>query len=279
MDRIRVVVVALVVLGTSLFARAQNLTGVEISGNSLSAQISFPGGVAADLEIAFDEVLGLSLQNLGLSVELINPTDPALLARLPDPKEVSPAGAFPLLLRIEPPALGPLSFRGVASIELHTHQLHFTANCPLRLFKAPAGGSFQDITESMGLGSYRVRGSTGGFSDFLILTDLRALDEVIVSKFDRLAALLDASAGVIPEPVLDQLQDRFDAALSAYAAGLLNEAADEVEAFGADVRQHGGSSIPDVWRSARDLVNLAGELRSAAATLGFSLLFAASSGS
>jgi hypothetical protein len=45
------------------------------------------------------------------------------------------------------------------------------------------------------------------------------------------------------------------------------------------VKQNSGAAIPDVWRSSRDVVNVAGDLRAGASTLKFSLLFKASGGS
>ena len=278
MNRKFVSLAVLLMISSSSGLFAQGLTNVEVSSDAITATIALPGGISADLEIVFEDALGLSLQSLGLSAELVNPGDPGLLARLPDPQKISIASAFPVLVRIDPPSYGPLSFRGNATVNLHTHNLSFTANCPLRLFKAPAGGQFFDITETMGMGSYRTGGSTGGFSEFLIAADLRLIDPVIVGKFDRLQELLDATAALIPESVQLQLQDRLDAARGAYAGGATLAAIQEIEALAGEVRQYSGTYIPDVWRSARDLANVAGELRSAAATLRFSLNLKANSG-
>jgi len=272
--------VALVAFSLSLpysRAQAQGLANVEVSSDSIRATIALPGGIGADLEIVFEDVFGLSLSAIGLSAHLVAPTDPSLLARLPNPQSVSLAGAFPVLVRVDPPSLGPLSFRGIAAISLHTNNLNFTAGCPLRLFKAPAGGTFQDITESIGMGSYRAGGTTGGFSELLIVSDLRAIDPLILDKFGRLQELLDATTALMPDSVVLQLQDRLDAALAAYSGGAPLAALAEIEAFSGEVRQYSGSYIPDVWRSARDLPNVAGELRAAAGTLRFSLNLKASS--
>jgi hypothetical protein len=51
-------------------------------------------------------------------------------------------------------------------------------------------------------------------------------------------------------------------------AAAARELVDELERT---VHDHSGTAIPDVWRSSRDLVNAAGELRAAARTLRFSL--------
>src|SRR4029079_17079642 len=133
--------------------------------------------------------------------------------------------------------------------------------CPLRLFKAPLDGRFVDVTEYMGMGSYRVRGSTGGFSEFLIVADLRSVDRVIGEKFDRLERTLTDNGALIAAPVLAELADLLRAARASYASGATLAAIANVEAFVADVQHHSGTDIPDVWRSARDIVNVAGLLR------------------
>ncbi len=46
----------------------------------------------------------------------------------------------------------------------------------------------------------------------------------------------------------------------------------KIESFESTVEQASSSEIPDVWRSSRDLTNVAGELRAAASTIRFSLV-------
>src|SRR5688572_27984712 len=80
------------------------------SGNSISVAVSLPGDLGGDLTLSFEEVTGLSLANLDVSAEVINPNDSALRARLPSTLVVP---ALAILLRIEPPAAGSLSFTGI----------------------------------------------------------------------------------------------------------------------------------------------------------------------
>lgn len=247
---------------------AQGIVDPVVQGNELRAGISLPGGLGADLTISFEQVVGLSVANLGLSAEVVSLTDPDLLSRLR--LSSIPAG-FPVLLRIEPPAEGGLSFSGVVSIDVHTHNLAFLPNCPLRLFAASAGGPFQDITVSMGMGSYRARGRKGDFSEFLILVDLRSVNRAIAEKLDRLDRTLAENEARIAPPVYAELHGLAAEIRAAHAAGRTMEAIGKVETFLAAVRSHSGSAIPDVWRSARDLVNVAGRLRAAGETLRFSL--------
>jgi hypothetical protein len=249
---------------------AQGIGNLTISGNQVTASLDLPG-ISADLTLTFEQAVGLTAGNLSLSAQLINPQDPSLLARLPSGGLVTPPGAFPVLVRVQPPAGGGLSFSGVYTLDLHTQNLELTAHCPLRLFSAPAGGPFNDITVNMGTGSYRVRGTGGSFSDFLIVADARLLAGVISQKFDALSSLLSTYAGAIPGPLLDNLNGQLQAARAYYQAGDQVDAAKAVTGFAATVQSNSGTGIPDVWRASGDLPNVAGKLRAAAGTLSFSL--------
>lgn len=246
------------------------VTGIEIDGDEVRATVTV-SGAAAELTLRFEEVVGLSAANLGVSAQLVDPLDPTLLGRLPGSLTSIPV-AFPVLVEVDPPASGGLSFTGVVELEIYTHDLTYTAGCPLRMFAAHGGGPFEDISTWMGSGSYRIRGNKGNFSEFLIVTDLRPVDTVIGLKLDRVEALLDTHAGLIDASVLADLEDHLTNVRRSYEADQLVAAIHQIEAFTAHVEQHSGEEIPDVWRSSRDLVNVAGELRSAAMTLRFSLL-------
>jgi hypothetical protein len=246
------------------------IVNLQINGNQVTASLDLPG-IQADLVIGFEQVVGLSAANLGLSAQLLALTDLTLLGRLPTGGLTNLVGAFPVLLKVQPPAAGGLSFSGDYTIEIHTYNLELLGASPLRLFAAPDGGAFQDITCYMGTGSYRVRGSRGTFSEFLILADLRALDTVIRQKFAAVNALLTTYGGQLPAPLLADLTQRIQQAQAAYQAGAAVTAAQAVAAFGDAVKSQSGTAIPDVWRAGGDLPNVAGQLRAAADTLRFSL--------
>jgi hypothetical protein len=260
-------------LGASA-ASAQGIANLHIAGNEVTASLDLVG-ISADLSLSFEQSVGLTASNLGLSAQLVDLHDLALALRLPSGGLGGALGAlpglFPVLVRVRPPAAGGLSFSGLYTLGLHVYNLEFTANCPLRLFSAADGGPFQDITASMGTGSYRVRGSKGSFSEFLILADLRPLGTVINQKFDGVFALLSASGGAIPAPLFDDLNRQIQNARALHRAGDEVGAARAVDGFAATVQSHSGSDIPDVWRASGDLQNVAGQLRAAAATLRFSL--------
>lgn len=253
------------VLAAAVPAAGQGL--LTVSGNSITITIAKPGGLGASVTLSFEDVTGLNLLNLGLSAQVVNPNDPALLARLPAGDSV----ALPLLLRIEPPVAGGLSFRGVASLEIHTENLLYTPGSPLRLFTAPLGGPFEDFTVAMGAGSYRARGTTGGFSEFLIVSESRPVDQVITTKFDRLEEELDEYAAAMPAALYEDLSARLAAARADYAGGATLQAIQKIDGFITVVQQHSGTEIPNVWRAARDVENVAGYLRAGAMTLRFSL--------
>jgi hypothetical protein len=245
---------------------------VTIDGNRATVTLG-AGGVSVDLAITFEQVVGLNAANLGISARVVSPAE--LAGRLPDGALTSLPAGFPLMVTVEPPSSGGLSFSGVAGVEVHTHDLSFTADSPLRLFKAPVGGAFADVTESMGMGSYRARGSSGGFSQFLILADLRADSAVVEQKLDQLDAVFARGAGAMPPAVRSVLQGSLGAIRAAWDGGDVRGAIAAAEDFAAAVKAAAdGGSVPNVWRSARDLDNTAGNLRAAAGTLRFSLALA-----
>src|SRR5258705_12490068 len=102
------------IVGRSVALRgwmATGVKGVKITQNRVTAGIELSGDVKADLELRFEQVLGLNVQSLGLSAKLIDPTNLSLAARLP--ASASIPVAFPVMISIEPPATGPLAFSGI----------------------------------------------------------------------------------------------------------------------------------------------------------------------
>ena len=261
--------VVLLLLLLPLPLAAEGIVNLVVQGNEVSAGVSLPLNITADLKITFEQVEGLTPENIGLSATLVSLTDPGLLARIQDAQI---PGALPMLIRIQPPAEGGLSFQGVVTIEVHTHLLPFTLNTPLRLFAASEGGRFQDITATVGMGSYRCTGRKGSFSEFLILADLRGINRVITRKLDNLDQLLADSEGSIDPAVFSDLSELAAEIRSRYSAGQTQTAITKTEELVALVAAHSGTEIPNVWRSARDLTNTAGLLRAAGDTLRFSLI-------
>jgi hypothetical protein len=260
------------VLGLAPSVFAQAIIPLTISGREATGVIDLPGGVGAELSITFEEVVGLNPSALEVSADLISPLDlPALLARLGGGGLIVPPTAFPVLLRIEPSATSALSFSGTVAVSLHTHNLNLVPNTPLALHSASGGGSFRDITVSEGIGSYRAGGTGGGFSEFIIVVDLRPINTVINGKFAAAQSLLSTHAEVIAPNVLGDLEGKLDQARTFFLLGQTQAAIGQVNAFSMLVRAHSGEDIPDVWRANDPRVNVAGYLRAAADTLKFSL--------
>ncbi|MBV8202069.1 MAG: hypothetical protein JOZ15_15725, partial [Acidobacteria bacterium] len=72
---------------------AQGIGNLTISGNQVTATLDLPG-ISADLTLTFEQAVGLTAGNLGLSAQLVNPQDPNLLSRLPAGGLVTLPGAF-----------------------------------------------------------------------------------------------------------------------------------------------------------------------------------------
>jgi hypothetical protein len=263
------IVAGLLLAGPSA-SSAQVSVPLTVSGNEASASINLPGGFGLDLTLTFEQAVGLNPGALGVTAAVLTPLDVGVLSRLPS--GVNVVGALPVLLHIEPGSSSALTFQGVVTVAIHTHNLSLRTDLPLSFFSSSDGGPFRDITRYEGIGSYRAGGSSGGFSEFVVLLDLRNLDGVVSGKFTALQSLLSSHAARIDPDTLVALQSRLDQAKAAWAARNLPVAIAEVAAFEADVRQASGVAVPDVWR-ANDpsVVNVAGQLRSAAYTLKFSL--------
>jgi len=263
------VLIALVAILVPAAPAAAGIVDVTIDGDTATAEISLAGGISAELTIAFEDAVGLSEANLGLDAELVSVLDSSLLARLPQLASI-PAG-FPVLVTIEPPSTGGLSFTGLAAIGLYTHDLTYAAGSPLRLFSAPVGGAFVDVTDEMSSGSYRVRGGKGDFSEFLIVADVRSVDTVIGEKLDRAEDLLDEHWSALDSTLASQLDSQLSSVRTKWQAGQTSSALAHVENFLDKLEKASASEAPNVWRSARDLDNVAGLLRAAGETLHFSL--------
>lgn len=257
------------------------LTGVAYAGEPLSAtvngnvyvaQLQVAGGYSAKLTVSFENVVGLSPESLNVSAVAIDPLDPALLSRLGNVVAGIPT-AFPMLVEIEPDPTKGLSFSGVVNVELYTHDLEFVAASPLRLFSAPLGGDFEDITVFHGSGSYRSGGTKGNFSEFIIAIDARSPIASAGDKLTRLRGLLDANANSMDADIYNELSGILTGAESAYASSSLVAAVTYVEAFAEAVESH-GTAIPSVWSASHNLENVSGKLRAAAGTLRFSLTLA-----
>lgn len=248
--------------------RAESAVAVEVAGNTAHADLTVLG-LGAELILTFDDATNLSPANLGIRVDLANLLDPVLRGRLPSHNLTSLLGSLPLLITVEPRDGQGFQFSNTVRVEVHTHLLPYTAGSPLRLFRAPLGGQFVDITDEVSPGSVRTRGTTGGFSQFLVLVDLRDTDSVIAQKL----AWLRSRADALPAAEFAAVDGYLDATAGAISAGNYAGALASLDALRAHVSERAGNGIPNTWTPAIRGNNLAGDLLAGAATLKFSIAF------
>lgn len=249
-------------------AAAQSLpVRVSVAGNVATIDVGAVDATIADVTLTFSDARGLTADGLGVAAQLVSPTDPGLLARLPGAL-TSLQGAFPLLLTIEPEA-GGLSFDGIVKVEVHTHALAYTYGSSYRLFKAPLGGAFRDITTEVAQGSVRARGTTGGFSQFLVLSDVRLSGDVVSEKLSRLQSRI----ALLPSTEAAPLEAHRAAAATAVAEGRYDAALSHLDALASRVAERAGTYIPNVWTAGGGSANHVGELLAGVGTAKFSVAY------
>jgi hypothetical protein len=272
---------------------------VTVDGNTAYATISLTDGndvtYDADVTIVFDTPANLSPESLNLTAELI---DPAVIdPRLP-PNDipltcgggVAVDPAFPVMITVEPPNIpwlfssgfdggaadGGLEFLNTYSFEIHTHDLVYQPHSTYRVFKAPIGGLFDDITDDVSPGSVRARGRHGAFSQFLIASDTRGQGALIPSLCQPILGktlaletrILSSILGDVLRLDLLNLLAKVVALLPLDVVGAL-AALDELIA---EIDANAGTEIANVWRASRDVANDAGEMKGIAEALRFSIL-------
>jgi len=241
---------------------------VSASGNHAEVVIGTTSQPLAEVLLDFQDATGLSPASLGASAQLVSLTDLSLLLRLPDTLTTLPS-ALPLLITIEPPAAGGLSFRNTGRLEIHTHALPYAVGSSLRVFKAPLGGAFRDVTDEIAQGSVRARTTYGGFSQFLILVDLRSTGTVIDEKIGWLRGRV-AALPLNERGAFDALLNQIDSAVD---GGDYATAISAIDTFRTRAANRAGQFIPNEWRATRDVDNQAGNLIAGANTLQFSVAY------
>ena len=268
---------ALALLACAPFATAQVApspsatlpVSVTAAGNHADIVVGAASTPIAEVSLDFQDASGLSPASLGASAQVVDASDPVLLARLPGSTLTTLTSALPVMLTIEPPATGGLSFRGTGRMEIHTHALPYSVGSFFRVFKAPLGGAFHDVTDEIAQGSVRARTTYGGFSQFLILVDLRSTSSVIDEKIDFLRAQINA----LPTSERGSLNALLTRAESAIDGADYADAIDAIDDFRTRVQERAGQSIANEWRATRDVQNQAGQLVAGANSLSFSVAY------
>jgi uncharacterized protein DUF6689 len=289
------------VLYLALATGASAQVVVTVDGNVAYATISLTDNNGAtydaDVTITFDTPVNLSPESLNLTAELVDPTSADLQARIGTPPQclelpllpplcspgVQVDPRFPVKITVEPvdfawlfsngfdggDAAGALEFLNTYDFEVHTHDLLYTDESPYRLFKAPIGGPFHDVTNDVNQGSVRVRGRGGEFSEFLVIEDTRSGLTVALLK------IVDLNARILLAAIADGLRLDLLALLAQVDALILIDlggAIDVLDQLIALLLENEGTNIPNVWTAHHDEVNDAGLMEELAFTLRFSML-------
>ncbi|QPG06044.1 hypothetical protein IT774_02015 [Salinimonas marina] len=268
----RLLVLGTMILGLLPTVQAQSVAPHTVSYSDNQVQAKFMLGQSFDLALSleFDQVVGLHPANLDISAEIVMPTDPRVVDRLPSSLVDGVAG-FPVLVSVQPKSDKGFAFEGLANIEFYTKAIHFDPTVPWRLFTSHDEGTFEDITTLTSTGSYRARGSTGRFSDFIILLDSRDTNTIIEHKFALLSDTLRDNRAMLPAAVttlLDPLMLTLESAILTFDTDSALTASDALIAALEDTT---GNTVPDVWRSSGDIVNVKGDLLSRLYTLRYTL--------
>lgn len=271
MKIVQKLILLLVVMVCPGLAASQSLpVQITIEGNTAVARVGAPGSPIAEVILDFEDVSGLTASSLGLTASLVNALDPTLLGRLPPNGMVQIPAAQPLLITIEPPATGGLSFRGTGRFELHTHALPYVLGSSLRVFKAPLNGVFRDTTEEIAQGSVRARSRYDGFSQFIIAADVRPTETVVLEKVAHLRARVDGLP-FSERAGFGTLLDALEAAIADHQLSVAVSLSDDIAARARS--RAAANAIGNQWRATRDFTNHAGGLIAGASTLKFSLAY------
>lgn len=263
-------IIGFVLLATQTHAQVVSPASITIDDNRIKAKLALSLLTEVDLTLEFENSIGLNTDSIEITAELIDPTDISIISRLPSTLTNAIAG-FPVLVSISPKADAGFGFEGPAMVELYTKAVHYDPAVPLRLFTSHDNGTFEDITTLTSSGSFRARGSTGRFSDFIILLDTRSPATIINNKVNDLRNTLTANQYSVDAALYTAL----DASVSNIAhavSGLDYAAAMVIVDHAISVAENAnGAQLPNVWRSSGDIVNVQGELLTKLKTLRYSL--------
>jgi hypothetical protein len=296
------------VLLMALAAAASAQVVVTVDGDTAHAAVSLTDNNGttydADVTIVFDSPENLTPAALNLTATIIDPgqINPRLAldqydksncyTQLLPPATFCPTidPAFPVMITVEPIVLpwlftsgfdggdsgdGVFSFLNSYQLEIHTHSLAYTDRSPYRVFKAPIGGNFHDITTDTAPGSMRARGRGGAFSQFVIANDPRSNQGLLGALAVSTAKVLELDTRILASILSDGLRlDLIDLLVQVNALLLidLTGALSALDSLIDLLDLNAGTDIANVWRADHTAVNDAGEMQELAQTLRFSML-------
>jgi uncharacterized protein DUF6689 len=297
----------------ALAAAASAQVVVTVDGDTAYATISLTDNNGttydADVTIVFDSPENLTPAALNLTAQIIDPDD--INPRLAQDQYGQPNcyqevllitplicptvdPAFPVMITVEPVALpwlfasgfdggdagdGVFSFMNTYQLEVHTHDLVYADRSVYRVFKAPIGGNFHDVTNDVQPGSVRVRGRGGAFSEFVVANDPRSNSGLLGLQtgavFVSLEKIVELNTRILAAILSDGLQlDLIDLLVQVNALLLVDitGALAVLDSLIDLLDVNAGSDIANVWRADHSVVNDAGEMQELAQTLKFSML-------
>ncbi|WP_194757391.1 DUF6689 family protein [Aliidiomarina indica] len=242
---------------------------VTYHNNRVVADVKLDHGLSFDFSISFEHAVGLNETNFKVTAQRVSPFDASITSRLPDSMLTALHDSFPVLITVTARPDRGFAFTGEAQLELYTQSIDFADN--LRMFRSHNQAQFEDITTLTAAGSLRARGSTGQFSDFLILVDNRDPQAQAVAKVQEMSSYLYSYVDSLGDEVGSELRALSRNAENHVHEGRYNAAASMVNNFIRVLERTSGDSIPDVWRSSDDIENVKGELLTRARNLRFTL--------
>ena len=238
-----------------------------IDGTKARADITLinPNGghFTAEFELEFEAqgLQNLTAQCLGITADVLDAAEISDIEqhRLPhgDHQTIDPA--FPVRVTVEPPAGCGLTFQNHYDVTFETEDLLYTPSGPYRLVKAPLGGQFHYVTGSVTQGSVRSRGRTGAFSEFIIINDSAPTYSIdCQDEYTTLQSRIDAAQ--MSPTARQALTVDLAVSRAAYEARNYADAIQRLAIFDQHCVEYSGASLPNVWRSTRDLDNVEGDL-------------------
>jgi hypothetical protein len=264
------VVLSLALSALHVSAQTVSPSSITFDNNKVQAKLILTPSIEVDVTLEFENSIGLNANTLDITAELVSPVDLAVTNRLPSTQTTAVSG-FPVIVSVTPKPDAGFGFEGPAMIEVYTKAIHYDPAIPMRLFTSHAGGTFEDITTLTSSGSYRARGNTGRFSDFIILLDNRDDSVVMNDKLQKLTNIVSENQNAL-SPVIYSLIDTSITNISrAVSVADYSTALVMVDRAISLVESADDADIPNVWRSSGDIANVQGELLSGLKTLRYSL--------
>ena len=264
------VVLSLALSTLHVSAQTVSPSSITFDSNKVQAKLILTPSIEVDVTLEFENSIGLNANTLDITAELVSPVDLAVTNRLPSTQTTAVSG-FPVIVSVTPKPDAGFGFEGPAMIEVYTKAIHYDPAIPMRLFTSHAGGTFEDITTLTSSGSYRARGNTGRFSDFIILLDNRDDSVVMNDKLQKLTNIISENQNAL-SPVIYSLIDTSITNISrAVSVADYSTAMVMVDRAISLVESADDADIPNVWRSSGDIANVQGELLSGLKTLRYSL--------